>query len=241
MLVVACAEGASLGGFVDERDSAAVPTPNDIDSGQDTGLPELDAGWQPMIPSGMVDGGDASMGNPPAVDAGPSAPPDAGMDAGTSKPPDAGPSNPPDAGRPVDATADTSMPPPPPDAGPLGQTCATTPSYATKDACSKCICAKCSSQINACYASSDATKNGQCRSVQECAETNHCTGEPCYCGTSLTCLLADGPCREVIANAAGTTDLFEIQTASTDLENPVGRANQTGTCTMTNCAVECGL
>jgi hypothetical protein len=140
----------------------------------------------------------------------------------------------------ADAAADVGAPRPDSSVPPSG-TCPTTPSYATTDACSRCICSKCPAQTAACYASSDASKNGQCRSVQECAETNHCTGEPCYCGTSLTCLLADGPCRGVIENAAGTTDVAEVQTAFTDPENSVGRSSQIGACARTNCATECGL
>ena len=210
IFVASCAEapGSELLDF--EQEDSAIQLP-----------PVMDTGLPPAQPGGNVDPGvpiippiivpDAST--PPPMDAGVTPPK---MDAGGNQPPVTTP----DAARPpVDAAPDVSAPPPPRDSGPEASTpppantCATTPGYPTPDACSKCICMKCSAQVAACYGGSDATQNQQCKSVRDCATTNHCTGEACYCGTSPTCLFADGPCMNAIQTAAGTTDLLEIRAA----------------------------
>lgn len=238
LLIPACAEAPSGNAFFELADGY-VQTP-EMEAGAPAEPPATPGGDPDPIPPFPI--GDASN-PPPMIDA--SRPPqqvDAGRDAGTSPPPT--PMI--DAARPpvvVDAAPDVAAPrpdtgtPPPP----TGNTCSTTPAYATPDACSKCICMKCSAQVASCYGSNDAAKNASCKSVRDCAQTNHCTGETCYCGSSPTCLFPDGPCVQVIQTAANTDGPLGVQMARDDPESPVYRSNQVGTCEMSNCASECGL
>lgn len=116
------------------------------------------------------------------------------------------------------------------------------PNYPTGDDCSRCICARCATQVASCYSSSDATKNQQCRRIQECAEQNQCASSPCYCGPNdAFCTSADGPCVAVIQEVVGSSDLLNVLGASNDTNHPLGRANQIGICSNNNCRSECGL
>lgn len=130
----------------------------------------------------------------------------------------------------------------PPDAEAAPAACMSTPSYLTPDACSRCLCAQCASQVAVCYASREQTKNQQCREVRACAQENQCVGADCYCGDSSRCLTQPtGPCVEVIQRAAGTTSTLEITSAMNDSSSPVGRSSALTTCGQSNCATECGL
>jgi hypothetical protein len=117
------------------------------------------------------------------------------------------------------------------------------PNYPTNDNCSKCICSKCATQVASCYASSDATKNDQCKAIQECAEKNHCASTSCYCGTAgALCLTPNGPClMEINAAGGGMPSPLQVQQFSMDTTHPIGRANAIGTCSTSNCKTECGL
>jgi hypothetical protein len=145
-----------------------------------------------------------------------------------------------DAGTPSAATGNDAGASTTPVGGTAGQ-CASTPSYPTANACAQCICAKCGSQVAACYASGDATKDMQCGRVQACAETKHCTGQGCYCGSALFCAPPSGGCVDIIQSAAGSTNLIDINNASTDTSTSVGRANAIGNCSKSSCKTECGL
>jgi hypothetical protein len=236
LLVTACAEAPSGDSFF-ERLDGYVEIPQ-MDSGTVSEPPATPGGNPDQIPPFPI--GDAS--NPlPTMDA--SRPPtqlDAGRDTGTPPPtPMIDAAQPPVV---LDAAPDVAAPRP--DTGtppPTGNTCSTTPAYATPDACSKCICMKCASQVAGCYGGTDAAKNASCKSVRDCAQTNHCTGETCYCGSSPTCLFPDGPCVQVIQTAAGTDGPLGVQAARDDPASPVYLSNQVGTCEMSSCASECGL
>ena len=236
-LLPACAEGpdgedyVAYGAF-DASSVVDAPGPTTIFDPlglSDTGAPSVSAPVVPVLrdagSSSVSDAGQTprDAGTPTAsIDSGAVRPVDAGFDAGAPKPVDAGP------------VATT-------DAGSNGQMCAVAPSYATTTACSKCTCSKCGSQITACYASSEAAKNTQCAAVRACAETNHCTGESCFCGSSLTCLFPDGPCKSVIETAAGSAELSQVQAARDDPQSALGRSNTAGSCQQMNCKSECGL
>ena len=119
--------------------------------------------------------------------------------------------------------------------------CASTPGYPTSDACSKCICSKCASQVGQCYASGDATKDMQCAKVQSCAEAKHCASTSCYCGNSALCLAPSGPCVDVITSVVGSTVPLDVSTASDDTSTSVGRAKAIGICSLNSCKSECSL
>jgi hypothetical protein len=126
---------------------------------------------------------------------------------------------------------------------PSGSTaqCTGTPSYPTTDACSRCICAKCATQVAACYASNDAAKNTQCGKVQACAEAKHCASSDCYCGNSLLCASPNGACVDVVKTAVGSSSLVDVLNASNDTSTALGRANAIGACSTSSCKSECGL
>jgi hypothetical protein len=130
----------------------------------------------------------------PMLDAAISQPRDAGQDAGMPPPMmDA-------AGPPQDAAPGGTLPAP--EAAVLaGQTCTTTPAYPTPDACSKCICSECASQVAICYASDEPAKNQLCKQVRDCAQANHCTGDRCYCDDSFPRALARRSSRPPLARA----------------------------------------
>jgi hypothetical protein len=118
------------------------------------------------------------------------------------------------------------------------------PGYVDDDACSKCICQKCKTQVEACVNSGDATKDQQCKAIQDCAETNHCAGSPCYCNqaTNPFCAPPDGPCVDPIEAVAGKgANPLTVQNLGNDSTNPIGRANNIGKCSTSNCKSECGL
>jgi hypothetical protein len=211
------------------------PVEPDSDAG-DPPAHDIDGGPLPVGP----DGGAADAGRGAATGLGASSPRDSGADAAQTR--DSGQPGDADNTGPRDAAPDVHIPGPDTSTPlPTGNTCATTPAYATPDACSKCICGRCPSQVAACYASNDAAKNASCKSVQDCAQSNRCTSEACYCGSSPTCLFPDGPCMQVIQTAASAEDLLGVQAARDDPESPVYRSNQVGTCQMANCSTECGL
>jgi hypothetical protein len=238
LLFAACAEAPTGNSFFELVDGyVEIPAMDSGAPAEPPGTPGTPGGDPNPIPPFPV--GDAS--NPlPMFDASP--PPtqlDAGRDTGTPPAPMIDAAQPPVV---VDAAPDVAAPPP--DTGtppPTGNTCSTTPGYATPDPCSKCICMKCASQVASCYGSDDAAKNASCKSVRDCAQSNHCTSEACFCGSSPTCLFPDGPCMQVIQTAAGADDLLGVQAARDDPASPVYRSNQVGTCEMSSCASECGL
>jgi hypothetical protein len=116
--------------------------------------------------------------------------------------------------------------------------------YVTDDACSRCICQKCASQVAACFDSSDSTKNQKCKAIQDCAEEKHCASSPCYCNqaTNIFCEPPDGPCADVIeASIGGNPSAITVQQRGGDSSDPIGRANAIGMCSTSNCKSECQI
>jgi hypothetical protein len=116
--------------------------------------------------------------------------------------------------------------------------------YVDDDPCSQCICKSCKTDVELCFASGDATKDSQCKAIQECAETNHCASDPCYCVPTLAngfCANPDGPCVAPIKVVSGNASATQVQMMGADSTNPIGRANNVGKCTQTNCRSQCQL
>lgn len=107
------------------------------------------------------------------------------------------------------------------------------------DKCAECACLSCTSESMACFGGSDATYNMNCNAVVECARTNMCIGNACYCGTDLaSCQTTPmGPCAMEINTAAGGMMMVSAQACATG--NPLGDAVKLGACADTNCASEC--
>ena len=123
-----------------------------------------------------------------------------------------------------------------------GENC---PGYVTNDACSQCICKNCKTQVDACFNSSDTTKNMQCKAIQDCAQSKHCASSPCYCTqppTDPLCLNPDGPCvAPILAAAPQGASSLTVQQLGNDSTSPIGRANNIGKCSNTSCKTECQL
>jgi hypothetical protein len=116
------------------------------------------------------------------------------------------------------------------------------------DDCDRCSCISCTSEYLACRNSNTASANDQCNTVLTCGRTNNCVGSPCYCGTdtAMTCGYGTaagplGPCAREIEAAAPATwgDVFTVNTKSTDLTSPLGRAYAADKCRVANCVSVC--
>lgn len=108
------------------------------------------------------------------------------------------------------------------------------------DKCAECACLSCTSESMACLGGSDSTANANCEAVVECARTNMCIGNDCYCGPTVDATCATmpmGPCANEINTAAGGMAMVSAQACATG--NPLGDAVALGTCTDTNCTTEC--
>lgn len=229
-LIVACAEAPDGTAFLQPLESS-VETPA-LDAAVRIAEPPATLGGSTLDALPQFPARDAAAPIlAPMLDAATSQPRDAGQDTATPPPMM-------DAAEPPRDAAPSGAPPAPEAAAPTGQTCTTTPAYPTPDACSKCICSKCASQVAICYASNEPAKNQLCKQVRDCAQANHCTGDRCYCGNDPLCLIPAGPCAQVIQTAAGASD---VGAAASDAQNPLGRSNQVGMCEMANCPTECGL
>ncbi len=101
--------------------------------------------------------------------------------------------------------------------------------------CASCLCANCSEELAAC------TDEG-CSAVQACAIERRCEGDACFCGTAsfAACSVnANGRCKTVIEEAAGTTRATQIQTIGDDPDSALGRSQAVGACRRAQCSREC--
>lgn len=110
-------------------------------------------------------------------------------------------------------------------------------------ACARCNCTKCQDLVLDCYASPNNEDNGLCSELIACGQQQGCAEAACYCGTvpMTTCIfgVAEGPCREEVERAAGTTVPGELVARSDDADYPLGRANALSACVREHCAAEC--
>jgi hypothetical protein len=109
--------------------------------------------------------------------------------------------------------------------------------------CSECECTHCTEQLFACGNSGDVEFDRTCTSVEACAVQHHCVGRACYCGIALTdldcALFGNGPCRDVIERAAGSTNPYVVTALTIDPTSSLGRAQTLGYCRSIHCAREC--
>jgi hypothetical protein len=111
-----------------------------------------------------------------------------------------------------------------------------------ENACERCACMQCLEAVNDCMASGNAARDAKCVAVENCAVAKHCSGMACYCGTSsfFECaFVANGPCRAVIEDAAGTTSPTSIDNQGHDPNTALGRAVKLGDCRRAQCNGEC--
>jgi hypothetical protein len=76
--------------------------------------------------------------------------------------------------------------------------------------CSQCICDECLDVMMGCYASADGVRNSRCSAIMDCKQRIGCVDDDCYCGSSRTCLVPNGPCAaEIVAASGPSTSLTE--------------------------------
>ncbi len=111
-------------------------------------------------------------------------------------------------------------------------------------ACEECMCTNCTDQAITCFGSGDATKDMHCSKMADCGYQYGCVGLVCYCGTAPIffdgCTFgANGPCKTVIEEAAGTTNLTSIFFQQYDGTTALGRGLAFSDCYERNCLEVC--
>ena len=107
----------------------------------------------------------------------------------------------------------------------------------TSDKCAECACLSCTAESMACLGGS---YKANCDAVVQCARTNGCKGNDCYCGPGVAvtmCGTPMGPCATEINTAAG--GMAMVGTAACGTGNALGDAVKLGACADTNCASDC--
>jgi hypothetical protein len=114
------------------------------------------------------------------------------------------------------------------------------------DACETCLCLNCTQEVLDCRDSGTASRDTQCSTVIECASDKNCAGPVCLCGSYYdpnnvyACLAGqDGPCKDEVRTAAGSTDPIAIETQRQDNTTAVGRAQIVSDCGLKQCAMVC--
>lgn len=110
------------------------------------------------------------------------------------------------------------------------------------DACERCECTHCSAEMLACGKSGNTKRDAACLEVEECATQNSCAAEDCYCGIAniLFCsVIATGPCRSEIEQAANSFITFDIQNDFLNDSTALGRAKNLGLCRRSHCSDVC--
>jgi hypothetical protein len=111
-----------------------------------------------------------------------------------------------------------------------------------KNDCERCTCMQCAEQVTACFASDNTARNEKCKAVEECAVEKQCSGQACYCGTAsfVQCaFFANGPCIDVIEDAAGSSSPAVTESQRQDPNTALGRAQLLGDCRRAQCRSEC--
>lgn len=114
------------------------------------------------------------------------------------------------------------------------------------DECNICMCTNCYAEVVDCYGSDDPVKNKACDDIIFCGYDSSCIDTVCYCGTASiwSCMFnpsaPNGPCVDVIREAAGGTDnAFDIFNMGTDTTTALGRAGAISACNSQHCLTEC--
>jgi hypothetical protein len=113
--------------------------------------------------------------------------------------------------------------------------------------CDICMCVNCYDETVKCYDSGDKNLSAGCQKVIDCGYKSDCLGSACYCGGATGAMigfcvvpeLADGPCKSVIEQVAGTNDLATIVSYQSDPTTALGLAQLVSTCYYNNCLTKC--
>jgi hypothetical protein len=111
-----------------------------------------------------------------------------------------------------------------------------------KNDCQRCTCMQCAEQVAACSASDSPTRDAKCTAVEKCAEEKQCSGQTCFCGNASLVQCAffpNGPCTDVIVDAAGSSNPAVTESQRQDPNTALGRAQALGDCRRAQCRSEC--
>jgi hypothetical protein len=103
--------------------------------------------------------------------------------------------------------------------------------------CAECICADCLDVMRGCYLEGDPGRNAACSAIMQCKQRVGCVGDDCYCGTSRSCLVPDGPCSDEIDEASGPLVSLSVCVADPQCANYWSSAYTE--CLERNCTAPC--
>jgi hypothetical protein len=116
----------------------------------------------------------------------------------------------------------------------------------TNEKCKACMCSNCLSETVTCYGNVGEEQDTDCAELVACGFETDCIDSECYCGNATglaigACVIgaADGPCKEVIEEVAGTTDLAEMVESQNDPHTALGRAQAISDCYQERCRSAC--
>jgi hypothetical protein len=116
----------------------------------------------------------------------------------------------------------------------------------SSEECAKCACSNCLTETTNCYGNKSDARAVGCSRIVLCAYQKGCIAEACYCGDFsglnliLWCpTLANGPCKSVIDDVAGTSVLSEIMSLQGQPDSALGRAEAISNCYDTQCKSVC--
>jgi hypothetical protein len=107
------------------------------------------------------------------------------------------------------------------------------------DACRRCECIECTTLSLDCFDSGNPTRDMHCTAIETCGREQNCANAPCYCGTSPTCAFPNGPCVDVITDAANGGSPLTVDAMAMDPSTAISRANTLATCSIERCSDVC--
>lgn len=122
---------------------------------------------------------------------------------------------------------------------PAQHACMELPTAASAE-CEACSCAKCTQAMLNCYMSGNTVNDQRCSTVVECSNRTGCSGNSCFCGTSVVdCSAPDGPCETEITAAAESIYRNQVMACSTNEKCALYWSRIVGECRASECAAEC--
>jgi hypothetical protein len=109
--------------------------------------------------------------------------------------------------------------------------------------CRDCMCTSCTTAVNDCFDSGNATRDANCAEIVACGLESGCRGSECWCGFDTdpdgTCLVGNGPCARLLDRIAGTPGPLSVYNQQFDPNTAIGRARAFSDCHGRSCASAC--
>ena len=109
--------------------------------------------------------------------------------------------------------------------------------------CRDCMCTSCTTAVNDCFDSGNATRDANCAEIVACGLESGCRGSECWCGFDTdpdgTCLVGNGPCARLLDRIAGIPGALSVYNQQFDLNTAIGRARAFSNCHGTSCSSAC--